>query len=68
MTSKVAIIGPATVEGADIDYLFAQVRTDRQYVDYSPNCGNMLAAVGPLRSKQGLLPLIGTIQWCASTM
>jgi hypothetical protein len=55
VTSKVAIIGPATVEGADIDYLFAQVRTDRQYVDYSPNCGNMLAAVGPFAIEAGLV-------------
>lgn len=55
VTSKVAIIGPSTVEGADIDYLFAQVRTDRQYVDYSPNCGNMLAAVGPFAIEAGLV-------------
>ncbi|MCA2371326.1 4-oxalomesaconate tautomerase [Agrobacterium genomosp. 3 str. CIP 111-78] len=55
VTSKVAIIGPATIEGADIDYLFAQVRTDRQYVDYSPNCGNMLAAVGPFAIEAGLV-------------
>lgn len=55
VTSKVAIIGPSTVAGADIDYLFAQVRTDRQYVDYSPNCGNMLAAVGPFSIEAGLV-------------
>ncbi len=56
VTSKVAIIGPASVPGADIDYLFAQVRTDRQIVDYSPNCGNMLAAVGPFAIEAGLVP------------
>ncbi|MEF3135491.1 4-oxalomesaconate tautomerase [Rhizobium sp. 268] len=55
VTSKVAIIGPSTIKGADIDYLFAQVRTDRQYVDYSPNCGNMLAAVGPFAIEAGLV-------------
>jgi 2-methylaconitate cis-trans-isomerase PrpF len=55
VTSKVAIIGPSKVKGADIDYLFAQVRTDRQYVDYSPNCGNMLAAVGPFAIEAGLV-------------
>jgi 2-methylaconitate cis-trans-isomerase PrpF len=55
VTSKVAIIGPSKVRGADIDYLFAQVRTDRQYVDYSPNCGNMLAAVGPFAIEAGLV-------------
>lgn len=60
VTSKVAIIGPSTVEGADIDYLFAQVRTDRQYVDYSPNCGNMLAAVGPFAIEAGLVEARGS--------
>jgi 2-methylaconitate cis-trans-isomerase PrpF len=55
VTSKVAIIGPASVPGADVDYLFAQVRTDRQIVDYSPNCGNMLAAVGPFSIEAGLV-------------
>ncbi|MCL6705825.1 4-oxalomesaconate tautomerase [Pseudomonas sp. R2.Fl] len=59
VTSKVAIIGPSEVEGADIDYLFAQVRTDRQYVDYSPNCGNMLAAVGPFAIEAGLVQAKG---------
>ncbi|MDR9805552.1 4-oxalomesaconate tautomerase [Rhizobium hidalgonense] len=55
VTSKVAIIGPSTIKGADVDYLFAQVRTDRQYVDYAPNCGNMLAAVGPFAIEAGLV-------------
>jgi 2-methylaconitate cis-trans-isomerase PrpF len=55
VTSKVAIIGRSNLKGADIDYLFAQVRTDRQYVDYSPNCGNMLAAVGPFAIEAGLV-------------
>ncbi|WP_102957568.1 4-oxalomesaconate tautomerase [Mangrovicella endophytica] len=56
VTSKVAIIGPASIPGADVDYLFAQVRNDRQLVDYSPNCGNMLAAVGPFAIEAGLVP------------
>lgn len=55
VTSKVAIIGKPSVANADVDYLFAQVRTDRQLVDYSPNCGNMLAAVGPFSIEAGLV-------------
>ncbi|WP_062013764.1 4-oxalomesaconate tautomerase [Aureimonas sp. AU4] len=55
VTSKVAIIGPGSVANADVDYLFAQVRNDRQMVDYSPNCGNMLAAVGPFSIEAGLV-------------
>ncbi|MHB2168247.1 4-oxalomesaconate tautomerase [Alsobacter sp. R-9] len=56
LTSKVAIVGPATVPGADIDYLFAQVKVLERSVDTSPNCGNMLAAVGPFAIEQGLVP------------
>ncbi|ALN74996.1 4-oxalomesaconate tautomerase [Aureimonas sp. AU20] len=56
VTSKVAIIGPASVADADVDYLFAQVRNDQRTVDYAPNCGNMLAAVGPFAIEAGLVP------------
>jgi hypothetical protein len=56
LTSKVAIVGPATVPGADVDYLFAQVRIRERRVDASPNCGNMLAAVGPFAIEAGLVP------------
>ncbi|WP_136685781.1 4-oxalomesaconate tautomerase [Falsirhodobacter xinxiangensis] len=55
VTSKVAIISPASVAGADVDYLFAQVRIDQQIVDTSPNCGNMLAAVAPFAIEAGLI-------------
>lgn len=56
LTSKVAIVGPATRAGADVDYLFAQVRVQEGVVDTSPNCGNMLAAVGPFAIESGLVP------------
>ena len=56
LTSKVAIVGPATVVGADVDYLFAQVRIGERIVDTSPNCGNMLAAVGTFAIEAGLVP------------
>ncbi|MCW1934941.1 4-oxalomesaconate tautomerase [Pararhodobacter zhoushanensis] len=55
LTSKVAIVGPATVPGADVDYLFAQVNVERALVDTAPNCGNMLAAVGPYAIERGLV-------------
>lgn len=53
--NKVAIIRPASVPGADVDYLFAQVRVREGIVDTSPNCGNMLAAVGPFAIEAGLV-------------
>src|SRR5919202_4026773 len=56
LTSKAAIVGPATVPGADVDYLFAQVKIRERTVDTSPNCGNMLAAVGPFAIEAGLVP------------
>jgi len=55
VTSKVAIISPASVVGADVDYLFAQIRNDKAIVDLSANCGNMLAAVGPFAIEAGLV-------------
>lgn len=56
LTSKVAIVGPSSVPGADVDYLFAQVNVERALVDTAPNCGNMLAAVGPFAIESGLMP------------
>lgn len=53
--NKVAIVGPASVPGADVDYLFAQVRVREGIVDTSPNCGNMLAGVGPFAIEAGLV-------------
>src|SRR5690606_18135107 len=42
--------------GADVDYLFAQVKVRERIVDTSPNCGNMLAAVGPFAIEAELVP------------
>ena len=53
LTSKVAIVGPSTVAGCDVDYLFAQVAVGRPFVDTSPSCGNMLAGVGPFAIEAG---------------
>ena len=55
LTSKVAIVGPSQVKGADVDYLFAQVKVRERVVDTSPNCGNMLAAVGAFAIETGLV-------------
>jgi hypothetical protein len=56
LTSKVAIVSPSKVPGADVDYLFAQVNVRERFVDISPNCGNMLAGVGPFAIEAGLVP------------
>jgi 2-methylaconitate cis-trans-isomerase PrpF len=59
LTSKVAIVSPSAEPGVDVDYLFAQVAPDRLQVDTRPNCGNMLAGVGPFAIEQGLVPVAG---------
>ncbi len=59
LTSKVAVIGPATQPDADVDYLFLQVVVDKAEVSDSQNCGNILAGVGPWAIENGLLEPTG---------
>jgi 4-oxalomesaconate tautomerase len=56
LTSKVAIIGKSVKPGVDLEFLFAQVLIDEARVDTTPNCGNMLAGVGPFAIERGLVP------------
>ncbi|XYJ08667.1 4-oxalomesaconate tautomerase [Telluria sp. B2] len=56
LTSKVGIVRRSTTPGVDLDFLFAQLQPDRETVDVTPNCGNMLAAVLPFALERGLLP------------
>ncbi len=58
LTSKLAIIEPSTREDADIDYTFAQVSINSTKVDYSGNCGNISAGVGPFAVDEGLVPVV----------
>jgi 4-oxalomesaconate tautomerase len=55
LTSKVAIISRSSRQGIDVEYLFAQVAIDKPLVDVTPNCGNMLAGVGPFAIERGLV-------------
>ena len=59
LTSKVAIIQPATRPDADVDYLFLQVVVDKAEVSDAQNCGNILAGVGPWAIEQGLVRVTG---------
>lgn len=61
LTSKVAVIGPATRPDADIDYLFLQVVVDRAEVSDSQNCGNILAGVGPWAVENGYVRAVGEV-------
>ena len=55
LTSKVAVLGPATRADADIDYLFLQVVVDKAEVSDAQNCGNILAGVGPWAIEHGMV-------------
>ena len=55
LTSKVGIISLSSRADADIDYLFVQVVVGENRVDTTPNCGNILAAIGPFAIESGLI-------------
>ncbi|MBS0354673.1 MAG: 4-oxalomesaconate tautomerase [Proteobacteria bacterium] len=59
LTSKVGIVSKSTVPGVDLDFLFAQLQPDKDTVDTTPNCGNMLAAVVPFALEAGMLQARG---------
>ena len=54
-TSKAVILSASTRLGHDVDYLFGQVSIDQPLVDWSGNCGNLSAAVGPCAIHMGLI-------------
>jgi len=55
LTSKVGIVRRGTAPGVDLDFLFAQLQPDKDTVDTTPNCGNMLAAVVPFALETGMV-------------
>src|SRR5512146_1148974 len=54
-TSKTVILSRSTRPDHDVDYLFGQVSIDKAFVDWSGNCGNLSAAVGPFAISHGLV-------------
>ncbi|RXR08506.1 2-methylaconitate cis-trans isomerase PrpF [Pseudoxanthomonas composti] len=54
-TSKAVILSRSTRADHDVDYLFGQVAIDSAFVDWSGNCGNLSAAVGPFAIASGLI-------------
>lgn len=54
--SKAAIVGPAPAgSAADVAFRFAQVEVASPRVDFTGNCGNISAAVGPFALETGLV-------------
>ncbi|MDT0502427.1 MULTISPECIES: 2-methylaconitate cis-trans isomerase PrpF [unclassified Halomonas] len=54
-TSKTVIVSRSERPDHDVDYLFGQVSIDKAFVDWSGNCGNLSAAVGPFAIGNGLV-------------
>ncbi|PLP97849.1 2-methylaconitate cis-trans isomerase PrpF [Cupriavidus pauculus] len=54
-TSKTVIIAKSSRPDHDVDYLFGQVSIDQPFVDWSGNCGNLSAAVGPFAISNGFI-------------
>jgi 4-oxalomesaconate tautomerase len=59
LTSKVGIVSRGSKPGVDLDFLFAQLQPDKDTVDTTPNCGNMLAAVVPFALETGMVKARG---------
>lgn len=61
-TSKVVVLSKSQRPDCDVDYLFGAVAVDAPVIDWSGNCGNLSAAVGPFAISAGLVqaPADGT--------
>jgi len=54
-TSKVVLVSRSTRADCDVDYLFGAVAIEQPVIDWSGNCGNLTAAVGPFAIQRGLV-------------
>lgn len=60
--SKAAIVGPAPAGSpADVAFRFAQVEVAAPRVDFTGNCGNISAAIGPFALEAGLVTAVGDL-------
>ncbi|KAL1895931.1 hypothetical protein Sste5346_005030 [Sporothrix stenoceras] len=54
-TSKVAVVGPSSRSGVDVEYTFVQVTVGAEVVDLTGNCGNMASGVAAFAVDEGLV-------------
>ena len=54
-TSKVVVVSKSSRPDSDVDYWFGAVAIDTPVIDWSGNCGNLTAAVGPFAISAGWL-------------
>mmetsp|Transcript_41129 Transcript_41129/g.74274 ORF Transcript_41129/g.74274 Transcript_41129/m.74274 type:complete len:397 (+) Transcript_41129:53-1243(+) len=55
-TSKVVVLNKSSREGCHVDYLFGALAISESLLDWSGNCGNLSAAVGPYAIRHGWVP------------
>ncbi len=53
-TSKVVLVRKSARDDCEVEYLFGQVAVGAPLVDWSGNCGNLTAAIGPFSIARGL--------------
>lgn len=61
LTSKLAIVGPPSINSAHINYTFGQVSIEKNEIDSKPTCGNMASAVGLFAAEEGYVELVEPI-------
>lgn len=62
-TSKAVVLSPSLRDDVDVEYSFAQVGITDGRVDWSSNCGNCSAVVGPYALRRGWVrPRSGTTE------
>ena len=54
-TSKVVLVSKSARLDCDVDYNFGAVSIENPVIDWSGNCGNLTAAVGPFAISEGLV-------------
>jgi 4-oxalomesaconate tautomerase len=59
LTSKVAVVGPAAGNRADVEYLFLQIGVGDRIVTDRITCGNLLSGVAPFAVERGLIEANG---------
>ncbi|MFT7724014.1 MAG: 2-methylaconitate cis-trans isomerase PrpF [Roseateles sp.] len=58
-TSKCVILSKSSRPGHDVDYLYGQVAIDKDFVDWSGNCGNLSTAAGAFAVHAGFVAPAG---------
>ncbi|HPQ95973.1 MAG: 2-methylaconitate cis-trans isomerase PrpF [Thiothrix sp.] len=61
-TSKCVILSKSTHPDHDVDYLYGQVAIDKDFVDWSGNCGNLSTAAGAFAIHAGFVPAERLVQ------